>query len=86
LYPSQLFVPARGPTSRVTEAIENMSADEKLRLMEALWESLSGKEARLESPTWHKEALLETVVRHNAGKELQIEWDAAKHELRNRAE
>jgi hypothetical protein len=26
LYPSQRFVPARGPTSRVTEAIENMSA------------------------------------------------------------
>jgi Putative addiction module component len=70
----------------VTEEIENMSADEKLRLMEALWESLSREEARLESPPWHKEALLETVVRHNAGKELQIDWDAAKRELRKRAE
>jgi hypothetical protein len=54
--------------------------------MEALWESLSREEARLDSPRWHKEALLETVVRHNAGKELQIDWDAAKRELRNRAE
>jgi hypothetical protein len=70
----------------VTEAIENMSADEKLRLMEVLWESLSREEARLESPPWHKEALLKTVVRHNAGKEPQIDWDAAKRELRNRAE
>jgi hypothetical protein len=69
----------------VTEAIENMSADEKLRLMEALWQ-LSREEARLESPPWHKEALLETVVRRYAGKELQIDWDAAKRELRNRAE
>jgi hypothetical protein len=47
---------------------------------------MSREEARLESPPWHKEALLETVVRHNAGKELQIDWDAAKRELRNRAE
>jgi len=33
-----------------------------------------------------QEALLETVVRHNAGKELQIDGDAAKRELRKRAE
>jgi hypothetical protein len=39
-----------------------------------------------ESPPWHKEALLETVVRHNTGMELQIDWDAAKRELRRRAE
>lgn len=70
----------------MTEDIEKMSGDEKIRLMEALWESLSREEARLESSPWHKEALLETVVRHNAGKELQIDWDAAKRELRKRAE
>jgi hypothetical protein len=69
----------------VIKAIDIMSADEKLRLMEALWESMSREEALLESPPWHKEALLETVVRHNAGKELQIDWDAAKRELRKRA-
>jgi hypothetical protein len=70
----------------MTQDIEKMSGDEKLRLIEALWESISRVEARLESPPWHKEALLETVVRHNAGKELHIDWDAAKRELRNRAE
>jgi Putative addiction module component len=32
-----------------------MAADEKLQLMEALWESLSREEACLESPPWHKE-------------------------------
>ena len=45
----------------MTEDIEKMSGDEKLRQMEALWESLSREEARLESPPWYKEALLETV-------------------------
>ena len=70
----------------MTEDIEKMSGDEKLRPMKALWESLSREEARLESPPWHKQALLETVVRHNAGKELQIDRDTAKRELRKRAE
>jgi hypothetical protein len=67
-------------------AIENMSWDEKLRAMEELWESLSRHEARLESPPWHKEALRETLARHEAGKEQPIDWDAAKRELRKRAE
>jgi hypothetical protein len=67
-------------------AIEKMSWDEKLRAMEELWESLSRDEARLESPAWHKDALRETLGRHDAGKEQPIDWDVAKRELRKRAE
>jgi hypothetical protein len=67
-------------------AIENMFWDKKLRAMEELWDSLSQDEARLESPSWHKEALRETVARHDAGQEPPIDWDAAKRELRRRAE
>jgi hypothetical protein len=66
--------------------IEKMSWDEKLRAMEELWESLSREEARLESPVWHRDALRETVARYDAGKEPPIDWDAAKRELRKRAE
>ncbi len=47
---------------------------------------LGQEEAQLESPPWHEEALRETVVRHDAGKEQPIDWGAAKRELRNRAE
>jgi hypothetical protein len=47
---------------------------------------LSGEKARFESPPWHEEALRETVARHGAGMELPIDWDAAKRELRKRAE
>jgi hypothetical protein len=67
-------------------AIEKMSWDEKLRAMEELWESLSREESRLESPPWHREVLRETVARYEAGKEPPIDWDAAKRELRKRAE
>lgn len=63
-----------------------MSSDKKLRAMEELWESLSQEEARLESPPWHKKALVETATRRDAGEEHPIDWDAAKRELRKRAE
>ena len=63
-----------------------MSSDQKLRAMEELWESLSQEKAQLESPPWHKKALVETATRYDAGEEQPIDWDAAKRELRNRAE
>jgi hypothetical protein len=66
--------------------MENMSSDKNLPAIGELWESLSQGEARLESPPWHKEALGETAMRHDAGKEQPIDWDAAKRELRKRAE
>ena len=69
-----------------TLAIENMSWDEKLRAMEELWQSLSREETRLASPPLHEEALRETAARHEAGEEQPIDWDAAKRELRKRAE
>jgi len=67
-------------------AIKQMSWDEKLRIMEELWESLSREESRLESPPWHREALRETAARQEAGQEQPIDWAAAKRELRKRAE
>ncbi|MGB6309082.1 MAG: addiction module protein [Steroidobacteraceae bacterium] len=66
--------------------IENMTWDEKLRAREELWKSLSREEARLESPRWHEEALRETAARLVAGKEQAVDWEAAKRELRKRAE
>jgi hypothetical protein len=62
-----------------------MSRDEKLRVMEELWESLSREEAWLESPPWHQDALRETGRRHDEGKEQPIDWGAAKRELQERA-
>jgi hypothetical protein len=67
-------------------AIKQVSWDEKLRTMEELWESLSQDESRLESPPWHQDALQETMARYEAGQEQPVDWDAAKRELRKRAE
>ncbi len=54
--------------------------------MEELWVSLSQQESRLESPAWHKNVLRETEARFQVGDESPIDWDAAKRELRKRAE
>jgi uncharacterized phage protein gp47/JayE len=67
-------------------AIKQMSWDEKLRAMEELWESLTQDASRLESPPWHQDALRQTAARYDAGEEQPIDWAAAKHELRKRAE
>ncbi len=36
-----------------------MSVEEKLQTMEALWQSLSGDPAAIESPAWHEDELAE---------------------------
>ncbi|MBI5143223.1 MAG: addiction module protein [Nitrospirae bacterium] len=66
--------------------IERLSREEKLQVMEAIWEDLSRDEAELESPDWHKEMLLETSRRLEAGQERIMDWHDAKKELRNRFE
>jgi len=38
--------------------LEEFSKDEKIRLMEAIWEDLSKNEENLSSPHWHKKLFL----------------------------
>ena len=66
--------------------INQMTRAQKLQAMEELWESLSGDEERLNSPTWHGDALEETRQNYAAGSEQPVEWEAAKRELRKPSE
>jgi hypothetical protein len=49
-----------------TIEIKQLSREEKLRVMEAIWEDLSNEEEQVESPDWRKEALQETERRLRA--------------------
>jgi len=69
-----------------TIEIKNLSKEEKLRVMEAIWEDLSRDEEAVESPDWHREALQETKSRVNSGEEAAIDWHQAKNDLRKRFE
>ena len=66
--------------------IQNLSKEEKLRVMEAIWEDLSKDDDQIESPDWHLQALQETDQRLRSGKENIVDWHDAKKELRKRFE
>ena len=69
-----------------TTAIKKLSREEKLQVMEAIWEDLSVDEETIESPVWHQEALKESEQRRVAGRENILDWKDAKKELRKRFE
>ncbi|HNS20710.1 MAG TPA: addiction module protein [Sedimentisphaerales bacterium] len=70
----------------MSDAIEiaRLSREEKLRVMEAIWEDLSRDTAQVESPDWHREVLEETDRRLGAGQEPLVDWQDAKKRLRKR--
>lgn len=69
-----------------TLQISQMSREEKLRVLEAIWAELSRDDVQVESPTWHEEVLKETEARVAAGQERIVNWQTAKQELRKRFE
>jgi len=66
--------------------IGHLSREEKLSVMEAIWEDLSRDAGQIESPDWHREALDETDHRRRSGQERVVDWPKAKKELRKRFE
>jgi hypothetical protein len=64
--------------------IKSLSREEKLKVMEALWEDLSQEEEKVASPNWHGDSLRETEIRVTNGKEDVVVWSDAKKELRKR--
>lgn len=66
--------------------ITQMSRQEKLQTMEAIWSDLSEIETEVESPAWHEDVLKETEARVSAGQEKIADWQIAKRELRKRFE
>jgi hypothetical protein len=65
--------------------LDQMTTEEKLRVMEALWADLSRNEGELESPSWHKDVLEQRETRIVSGQEKFLDWEEAKRELRDRA-
>ncbi len=66
--------------------IQSMTFEEKLQAMQELWESISSNESLVEVPDWHLDALRTTEADIHAGRELLLDWDAAKADLLKRAE
>ncbi len=58
-----------------------LSSDEKLQLLEVLWEEISRDDQRYASPAWHLEELAKTEARLTAGQETVHDWDEVKANL-----
>ena len=63
--------------------LSQMSREEKLKAMEALWIDLT-REEEFESPAWHGDALRETEKAIEAGEAGFVEWEQAKKRLHDR--
>jgi hypothetical protein len=64
--------------------LNEMSVEEKLQTMEAIWQSLSVDSAAVESPTWHEEELAGRERKIASGEAKFIEWEKAKADIRRR--
>lgn len=64
--------------------IAAMPVEEKLKLMEALWDSLDTRsDGNVASPAWHGEVLEDRLRRLASGEETTAPWREAKAGIRN---
>ena len=64
--------------------LAQMTAREKLRAIETIWEDLARDERQVQSPAWHFDVLKEREQRRKTGGEKVLDWESAKKELRRR--
>lgn len=67
----------------MTLPLQDMTKEEKLRIMEALWIDLTRREEEFLSPNWHEDVLKAREKRVKSGAEEYRDWESAKKELRN---
>jgi len=61
-------VPEQKWTRVNTSDIKKMSRVERLAAIEALWDSLLGEQAEIESPDWHRDVLEERKEKIESGR------------------
>ena len=64
--------------------IDQMTLDEKLRAMEALWDDLCRREQDVPVPQWHKDVLDERRRLVEQGKARFVDWETAKKHISER--
>ena len=64
--------------------IAEMTLEEKLRAMEALWDDLCRREEAMPVPQWHKDLLDERERLVEQGQARFIDWETAKKRISER--
>ena len=74
-------LPAYLPHMSTIEQIRRLPLQDKLLVMEALWDDLSRHSREVEVPQWHKDVLDERERLLNAGEARFIDWEVARQEI-----
>ena len=61
--------------------LDTLSVQEKVRLLESVWESLCSKSGDVRSPEWHREVLETRKQRLEEGRATVSPWKEAKDRL-----
>ncbi len=64
--------------------LKNMTLQEKLEAMEALWDDLAQAAESVESPHWHKDILEQRRPKVASGKACFTDWETAKSAIRSK--
>jgi hypothetical protein len=62
--------------------LNQMSLEEKLETMEALWDDLCRQEEQLASPGWHGDILEKRAASLDRGEEMPEDWETAKEAIK----
>ena len=61
--------------------LNEMTIEEKLQVMEQLWDDLSRNSGDLQSPSWHGDVLAERAAASARGEEIAESWDEARKKI-----
>ena len=67
----------------VTLPLDQMTTAEKLRALEAIWESLCRRPNDVPSPSWHADVLRKREKGVQNGSSQFVDWNEAKQNIRD---
>ncbi|MCY4166144.1 MAG: addiction module protein [Gammaproteobacteria bacterium] len=65
----------------VSLPLQKMTLEEKLQVMEAIWDDLSKHAAEANPPAWHGELLIEREAAIACGEDKFEDWEAARKRI-----
>ena len=63
-----------------------MSFEEKIQIMEMIWDDLCNSSNGIESPAWHKDVLIDRELALKHGTDEFVDWETAKKEIKKEIE
>lgn len=68
-----------------TLPLREMSVQDKISVMESIWDDLCRNADDIVSPEWHKEVLDSRAKNLASGMDSFVDWEEAKREIRSKA-